>query len=88
MIDPRVGFATIVGPLLGGWITDNIGWRWTFYVNLPVGAIALAFAAVALPGHVRLHKHRVDYFGSALLVLAAVPLLLGFSWAGNRYAWS
>lgn len=82
------GFATILGPLLGGWITDNIGWRWTFYVNLPVGAIALAFAFVALPGHVRLRKHKVDYLGTALLVLAAVPLLLGFSWAGSEYPWS
>lgn len=82
------GFATIVGPLLGGWITDTIGWRWTFYVNLPVGIIALAFALIALPGHVRLRKHSVDYLGTTLLVLAAVPLLLGFSWAGSQYPWS
>jgi len=82
------GFATIVGPLLGGWITDNIGWRWTFYVNVPVGIVALAFALVALPGHVKVRKHSVDYLGTALLVLAAVPLLLGFSWAGSEYAWS
>jgi EmrB/QacA subfamily drug resistance transporter len=82
------GFATIVGPLLGGWITDSIGWRWTFYVNLPVGVIALVFAAFALPGHTKVRVHRLDYIGSALLVLAAVPLLLGFSWAGSEYAWS
>lgn len=82
------GFATIVGPLLGGWITDTIGWRWTFYVNLPVGVIALGFALFALPAHVQLRKHSVDYRGTALLVLAAVPLLLGFSWAGSQYPWS
>ncbi|MFH0915229.1 MAG: MDR family MFS transporter, partial [bacterium] len=82
------GFATIVGPLLGGWITDTIGWRWTFYVNLPVGIIALGFAFFALPAHVQLRKHSVDYRGTALLVLAAVPLLLGFSWAGSQYPWS
>jgi EmrB/QacA subfamily drug resistance transporter len=82
------GFATIVGPLLGGWITDNVGWRWAFYVNLPVGAVALAFALWALPGHVRLRKHAIDWLGTAFLVSAAVPLLLGFSWAGNEYAWS
>jgi EmrB/QacA subfamily drug resistance transporter len=80
-------FATIVGPLLGGWITDSVGWRWTFYVNLPVGIIALVFALIALPGHVSLRKHRIDYTGSALLVTAAVPLLLGFSWAGSQYPW-
>jgi EmrB/QacA subfamily drug resistance transporter len=79
--------ATIVGPLLGGWITDNTSWRWVFYVNLPLGALALAVAAVALPGHVALHKHRIDYLGASLLVGASVPLLLGFSWAGSEFAW-
>ena len=78
--------ATIIGPLLGGWITDNVGWRWVFYVNLPVGIVALVVAVVALPGHVTVHKHRIDYSGAALLVAAAVPLLLGFSWAGSEYA--
>ena len=82
------GFATIVGPLLGGWITDNIGWRWTFWVNLPVGIVALVFAAYALPSHVQLRKHSIDWLGAAFLVMAAVPLLLGLSWAGNKYAWS
>jgi len=80
--------ATIIGPLLGGWITDNYSWRWVFYVNLPVGIAALTAAAVALPGHVSLHKHRIDYSGATLLVAAAVPLLLAFSWAGSEYAWS
>ena len=79
--------ATIIGPLLGGWITDNASWRWVFYVNLPVGIAALIVAAIALPGHVTVHKHRIDYSGAAILVAAAVPLLLGFSWAGSEYAW-
>jgi EmrB/QacA subfamily drug resistance transporter len=83
------GVATIIGPLIGGWITDSsLGWRWTFYVNVPVGILALTFAAFALPAHVSLRKHRIDYIGSTLLVAAAVPLLLGLSWGGNTYAWS
>ena len=81
------GLATIIGPTLGGWITDNWGWRWTFYVNVPVGIIALGLIAYALPGHVQTHKHRIDYWGAAYLILATVPLLLGFSWAGTTYAW-
>ncbi len=81
------GLAMIVGPLLGGWITDNFSWRWVFYVNLPVGIVAIAFCLVALPGHVALRKHRLDYEGSALLVAAAVPMLLGFTWAGTTYPW-
>lgn len=79
--------ATIIGPLLGGWITDNVSWRWVFYVNLPVGIAAIVVTAVALPGHLATHKHRIDYSGAALLVAAAVPLLLGFSWAGSEYPW-
>ncbi len=83
------GVATIIGPLIGGWITDSsLGWRWTFYVNVPVGILALIFAAYALPAHVSLRKHRIDYVGSTLLVAAAVPLLLGLSWGGNTYAWT
>ncbi len=82
------GFATIVGPLLGGWITDTIGWRWTFYVNLPVGAISVAFALMALPGHLKVRKHSVDYVGTVLLIIASMALLLGFSWAGSEYSWS
>ncbi|MEI6726930.1 MAG: MDR family MFS transporter [Actinomycetes bacterium] len=83
------GVATIIGPLIGGWITDSsLGWRWTFYVNVPVGILALVFAAYALPAHVSLRKHRIDYLGSTLLVAAAVPLLLGLSWGGNTYAWT
>jgi EmrB/QacA subfamily drug resistance transporter len=83
------GVATIVGPLIGGWITDSsLGWRWTFYVNVPIGILAVTFAAFALPGHVSLRKHRIDYIGSTLLVAAAVPLLLGLSWGGNTYPWT
>ncbi len=82
------GFATIIGPLLGGYITDNYGWRWTFYVNLPVGIVALVTAGIALPAHVSLRRHVIDYLGAGLLVAAAVPMLLGFSWAGTTYPWS
>ena len=87
MIMAVFAVATIIGPLIGGWLTDNYSWRWVFYVNLPVGAAALATAIVALPGHVTLHRHRIDYSGAAMLVAAAVPLLLAFSWAGTEFAW-
>ncbi len=81
------GLATIVGPAVGGWITDYWGWRWVFYVNLPVGALAIATAGIALPAVSRYTTHRIDWCGAGLLVLAAVPLLLAFSWAGTEYAW-
>jgi EmrB/QacA subfamily drug resistance transporter len=82
------GLASIIGPWAGGTITDTWGWRYVFYVNMPLGALALIFCAVALPGIYQRTNHLIDYMGSALLVLAAVPMLLGFSWAGNQYTWT
>jgi len=81
------GLATLFGPLVGGWITDTIGWRWTFYVNLPVGLFAMGFVAYALPGHIRRGQTTIDWLGAAVLVAAAVPLLLGLTWAGGTYPW-
>lgn len=81
------GLTTIVGPTLGGWLTDNWGWRWVFYVNMPVGVLALAVAGLALPRVVNSRAHTVDYLGAAALIAGTVPLLLGFSWAGTEYAW-
>jgi EmrB/QacA subfamily drug resistance transporter len=81
------GLATIVGPLLGGYITDNWGWRWVFYVNMPVGAVALLTASLTIPNLALKQKHKIDYLGSITLILWAVPLLLGLSLGGNTYAW-
>jgi len=82
------GLASIVGPVTGGWITDHWGWRWVFYVNMPVGVLALLTAGFALPAQSRRSRHQIDYFGAATLIAAAVPLLLAFSWAGSQYPWS
>ena len=81
------GLSAIVGPTLGGWITDNWGWRWVFYVNMPVGAAALLVGALVLPSVSRRSQHQIDYIGAAVLAAAAVPMLLAFSWAGTQYAW-
>src|SRR6266567_4537930 len=81
------GLASIVGPTLGGWITDNWGWRWVFYVNMPVGVIAILTAGFVMPKAVRRLQHKIDYLGVVTLVAGTVPLLLAFSWAGTQYAW-
>src|SRR5579884_393718 len=81
------GLATIVGPILGGWITDNWGWRWVFYVNMPVGAVAILADGLFLPGIGRRIQHTIDYLGAITLIAWSVPLLLAFSWAGTQYAW-
>lgn len=81
------GLATIVGPSLGGWITDHWTWRWVFYVNLPVGVVAMLVGGAALPPMGARQRHQIDYAGAAALIAAAVPMLLAFSWAGSQYAW-
>jgi EmrB/QacA subfamily drug resistance transporter len=82
------GLATIVGPPLGGWITDTWSWRWVFYINLPIGAAAILVAALALPRHSERRAHRIDYAGAASLVVTASALVLAFSWARTTYAWA
>ncbi|OLD07908.1 MAG: hypothetical protein AUJ09_01180 [Firmicutes bacterium 13_1_40CM_3_65_11] len=82
------GLGSIVGPLVGGFITDHFGWRWVFYVNLPLGLIALVLIGFLLPrlaGHGRV---RIDWLGIALLVAGVLPILVGLTWAGLTYPWS
>ncbi len=82
------GISSIVGPLLGGTITDHLGWRWVFYINMPVGAVALVAAFIALPQSLKRVRHAVDYLGSGLLLIWAVALLLAFSLGGAVLAWN
>ena len=82
------GISAIIGPTLGGWITQNASWRWVFYVNLPIGIAALLVLIFLMPTlRGRAKEISIDYVGAALLVLGTVPLLLGFTWAGSQYDW-
>jgi EmrB/QacA subfamily drug resistance transporter len=78
--------ASILGPLAGGGISDHWGWRWVFYINLPLGLAALALAGLTLPGGAR-RGGRLDRAGVVLLPAATVPLLLALSWAGTEHPW-
>jgi MFS family permease len=82
------GVSSIAGPLLGGFITDALSWRWIFYVNLPIGALALAFFIFGFHRPRRVVSHRIDYAGATLLTAATVVLLLMLTWGGVQYAWS
>lgn len=83
------GLASILGPFLGGWLTDNASWRWNFYINIPVGLFALFTIWTFMPKIASDIKDRsIDYLGAVLLILGLVPLLLALVWGGNEYTWN
>jgi EmrB/QacA subfamily drug resistance transporter len=82
------GMASVFGPTLGGWLTDQISWRATFYVNLPVGIIAVVALYMYFPfWHPKDVKKHIDWAGVATLVLCVVPLLLALTWVTD-YGWT
>ena len=80
--------ATIGGPLVGGFITTDFSWRWIFYINLPVGGLALVYIVSTLHLPAKRVSHRVDYLGGSLLAVAATSLVLLATWGGTEYPWA
>lgn len=81
--------SALVGPLLGGWLTDGVGWRWAFWINLPLGGLAITLAATLLPvTHRRTGRITVDVWGITSMAAAVTAVVLLASWGGTQYAWS
>jgi EmrB/QacA subfamily drug resistance transporter len=91
------GFSSAVGPLLGGYFTDHgtvtiaghviAGWRWVFYLNIPLGLVALFMIVAKMPKLSHAAKGTIDYLGAVLIVAACVPLLLALTFGGQKYPW-
>jgi EmrB/QacA subfamily drug resistance transporter len=88
LIGAMFGIATVAGPLIGGWLTDDVNWRWVFYVNVPIGVIALIVVTAALHVKKDRQKHTIDYLGMLLLAAASVCIVLFSVWGGTTYKWT
>jgi EmrB/QacA subfamily drug resistance transporter len=88
LIGATFASASIIGPLVGGFIVDNTTWRWIFYVNLPVGGLALVVVYLTMPRRTTRQEHSVDWLGASVLALGTTALLLGLVWGGRQYPWA
>ncbi|HSR83842.1 MAG TPA: MDR family MFS transporter [Streptosporangiaceae bacterium] len=79
--------AMIAGPLVGGYITDSLSWRWIFYINMPIGGAALVYLWATMHVPRRRVEHKVDYLGAAVIAIGATAIVLLTTWGGTQYAW-
>ncbi|MDP9764511.1 MDR family MFS transporter [Deinococcus enclensis] len=82
------GLSTVIGPVIGGFLTDNLSWRWTFYANLPLGLLALFMIIAKMPSLSHRQGGKVDVLGTLFILTTTIPLLLALTWGGVTYPWT
>src|SRR5436189_2700953 len=87
LIGSVFGVAAVAGPLLGGFLVDNLSWRWVFYVNVPVGALAIVIVITRLHLRTPTVRHKIDVLGATLLSAGVTASTLLTTWSRNQYAW-
>jgi EmrB/QacA subfamily drug resistance transporter len=87
VMGPMIGVATVLGPLLGGYLTEAVSWRWIFYINVPIGIGAMIVTGVVLKLPMQRRRPQVDYLGAMFMAGAVACLVLLLSWGGRRYGW-
>ena len=87
LLNIPAGVTAFFGPTLGGVIADSAGWVWLFWISVPLGIIGLIMAIIAVPPMEQKMKHKIDFVGIVLLILASATMIFAFSWAGTRYPW-
>lgn len=88
LIAGTFGLSSIIGPTLGGYITDTLSWHWVFFINIPLGVIIIILFVLFFP-HLKPDqlRHKIDYLGITTLILAVVPMLIALTWGGVEYPW-
>lgn len=87
LLNIPAGICALIGPTLGGWFTDNLSWRWLFWIALPMAAISFLLVTVGIPAATQKAKHKIDFVGMVLMTLASATMIVGFSWGGVNYPW-